>query len=196
MRPTTGLGQCGRYINRLELVALTSLLAQRHRVRDHDAAEFALVERFDGVATENAVRDDGDHFLRAIGHECIRRLHQRATCVGHVVDEDGDTILHIADENHARHFIRTRALFMDESEAEVEAVGDGGGSTFRSTLSGCRRVAQGAIEVSRVRWICYLLAPPASGLTITALLTSKFSLIHLSVLGSAYRLSTGTLKKP
>lgn len=144
MRPTTGLGQGGGDINRLELVALIPFLTQRHRVGDNDAAEFAPVECFDGVAAEDAVRDDGDHFPRAIGHERIRRLHQRATCVGHVVDEDGDAVLHIANENHARHFIRTRALFMDKSEAEVEAVRDGGGSIIGSTQLGCWRVTQAA----------------------------------------------------
>lgn len=134
MRPATGLGQRGGDVNRLELVALSQLLAQRHRVRDHDAAEFASVERFDRVAAEDAVRDDGDHFLCAVGHDRIRRFHERATCVGHVVDEDGDAILHVAHENHARHFIRTRAFFMDESEAEVEAVRDRGGSIIGSIL--------------------------------------------------------------
>lgn len=134
MCPATGLGQRRGDINRLKLVALSQLLAQRHRVRDNDAAEFTSVERFDGVAAENAVRDDGDHFPCAIGHDCIRRFHQRTTCVGHVVDEDGDAVLHIAHENHARHFIRTRAFFMDESEAEVEAVSDRGGSIIGSIL--------------------------------------------------------------
>jgi len=42
----------------------------------------------------------------------------------------------------------------------------------------------------------HLFAPPASGETITHSLTFRFSLIHLNVLGSAYRLSTGTLKNP
>lgn len=42
----------------------------------------------------------------------------------------------------------------------------------------------------------YLFAPPASGLTITLFRTSKFSRIHRRVHGSAYRLSTGTLKNP
>lgn len=43
----------------------------------------------------------------------------------------------------------------------------------------------------------YRFAPPASGLTITHPWPPlKFSRIHRRVLGSAYRLSTGTLKKP
>ena len=82
---------------------------------------------------------------------------------------------------------------MDKSEAEVEAVGDGGGSVSRVNLIG---LLESRSSREREFRICYLFAPPASGLTMTALLTSRFSLIHLSVLGSAYRLSTGTLKKP
>jgi hypothetical protein len=42
----------------------------------------------------------------------------------------------------------------------------------------------------------HLFAPPASGLTTTQSSTLKFSLIQRNVLGSAYRLSTGTLKNP
>ena len=42
----------------------------------------------------------------------------------------------------------------------------------------------------------YRFAPPASGLTMTALSTSRLDLIQRRVLGSAYKLSTGTLKKP
>ena len=54
----------------------------------------------------------------------------------------------------------------------------------------------GAFEEFEGGGLEYLFAPPASGLTMTAFEISIFSLIHRSVLGSAYRLSTGTLKKP
>ena len=43
----------------------------------------------------------------------------------------------------------------------------------------------------------YLLAPPASGDTITDCCQSRIcSLIHFNTAGSAYKLSTGMSKKP
>ena len=72
--------------------------------------------------------------MRAISHHRLHHLHQRTTCIGHVADEDGNAVLHIANKNHARHFIRTSVLFMDKSEVEAEAVGDGGGSVGQVNL--------------------------------------------------------------
>ena len=46
-------------------------------------------------------------------------------------------------------------------------------------------------------WRAYLLAPPASGDTITDCCQSRIcSLIHFNTAGSAYKLSTGMSKKP
>lgn len=52
-----------------------------------------------------------------------------AASVGHVVDENGDLVLDITDENHAADLVGSRALLVDESEARVEAIGN-----RRSTL--------------------------------------------------------------
>ena len=61
----------------------------------------------------------------------------------------------------------------------------------------CPLINTTVFMLSRVEWgYANLFAPPASGLTITQSFTFKFSRIHLNVLGSAYRLSTGTLKNP
>ena len=72
------------------------------------------------------MRDDGDDFARAVRHDCFSGFHKRAAGVGHVVHQDGDLILHVANQDHAGDFVRAGALFVDEGEAEVEAVGDGG----------------------------------------------------------------------
>ena len=68
--------------------------------------------------------DNGDDFTRAVRHDCLSGFHERAARVGHVVDED-----------HAGDFVGAGALFVDEGEAEVEAVGDGGCSAQISILA-------------------------------------------------------------
>ena len=72
------------------------------------------------------MRDDGHDLAGAVVHDGFGGLDQRAAGVGHVVDEDGNAVAHVADEDHAGDFVGAGALFVDEGEAEVEAVGDGG----------------------------------------------------------------------
>jgi hypothetical protein len=62
-------------------------------------------------------------------------------------------------------------------------------------VAGLEKV-RGEMEGKEGREETHLFAPPASGLTTTQSSTLKFSLIQRNVLGSAYRLSTGTLKNP
>ena len=126
MRPATGLRQRGAHINGLKPVTNLLLLLMRHRVRDHDPAQFTPVQGLDRVAAQDAVRDDGDHFGRAVRHDRVRGFHQRAARVRHVVDEDGVAVAHVADEHHPGHFARAGALFVDQREGQVEAVGHGG----------------------------------------------------------------------
>lgn len=58
MRAPACLGEGRRHVNLLQLGAQLSLLGERHRVRGNDAAEgVAVVEGFQGVAGEDAVRD-------------------------------------------------------------------------------------------------------------------------------------------
>jgi hypothetical protein len=68
---------------------------------------------------------DCNNLTRFVRHDCFGRFDERAACVGHVVDEDGDLVFYVADEHHAGDFIGACALFVDESEAEIEAVGYG-----------------------------------------------------------------------
>jgi hypothetical protein len=72
--------------------------------------------------------DNGDHFAGFVRHDRFGGFDERAAGVGHVVDEDGDFILDVADKDHAGDFVGAGALFVNESESEVEAVGDGSSS--------------------------------------------------------------------
>ena len=86
---------------------------------------------------------------------------------------------------------------MDQGKAEVQAVSNRGCS-IRGGLAVIRLLTNLHSWKLRIGEVAlpYLFAPPASGLTTTQSETSRLLRIHLSVLGSAYKLSTGTLKKP
>lgn len=125
MRPPTRLGKGRTNIHRLQPITKRLLLLMRHRIRHHDSTKLTPVQRLDGIATQDAVRDDSHDFFGAVLHHGVGGFDERAASVGHVVDEDGDAVLDVADEHHAADFVGAGAFFVDEGEAEVEAVGYG-----------------------------------------------------------------------
>ena len=95
------------------------------------------------------MRDDGDDLARAVLHDGVCGFDERAAGVGHVVDEDGGFAADVADEDHAGDFVGPGSLFVDEGEAEVEAVGNGGGSVSRVSVC-AGRFMDGLIEMRAV----------------------------------------------
>lgn len=177
MRASARFGKGRANVNGLDLVAEQLLVLMGHSVGDHETAEAAIVEVLDCLSGENAVRDDCDNFARAVLHDRLSGLDERPAGVCHVVDDNGNLILDVADEDHPGHLIRTRTLLVDQSELKVKAVGNGSGSGSKVSICETREI----YGTGRTN----LLAPPASGLTMTHLLTSRFSRIHFSMLGSA-----------
>jgi hypothetical protein len=135
MRPANGLRQRGTNIHNLQLLTRLHLPLHGHRVRHHDPAQLAPVQRLDRIPRQYPVSDDSNDFARAVRHDCLSGFHERAARVSHVVDEDGGAPGDVADEDHAGDFVGAGALFVDEGEAEVEAVGDGGCSAQISILA-------------------------------------------------------------
>lgn len=97
MRPANRLRQRRTNVDNLQLLAPLHLILHRHRVRDNHSAQLRLVDRLDGAAAEDAVRDEGDDFSGAVGHDGLGGFGQGAAGVGHVVDEDGDFVEDVAD---------------------------------------------------------------------------------------------------
>ena len=130
MRSPTRLRQRAADINRLQPAPQQLLLAPvRHRVRHHHPRQQTRIHRLDGVARQNPVRHDGDDLLgAALVDQGLGGFGQGAAGVGHVVDEDGGLGGDGADEDHAGDFVGAGAFFVDEGEADVEAVGDRGRS--------------------------------------------------------------------
>lgn len=125
MRSPQTLRQRGTNVNRLQTRTPLLLLRMRHRIRHHHPCQLTAVQRLDRVPAQDAVRDDGDDFLGAVRHDGLGGFDEGAAGVRHVVDEDGDLAADVADESHFRDFVGAGALFVDEGEVQVEAVGYG-----------------------------------------------------------------------
>jgi hypothetical protein len=74
--------------------------------------------------------DNSVHLLGAILLQRRGRLVQRAARICHVVDQDGDLTLDVADERHTPDDVGARPFLVNQGEARVEAV-----SKRSSTLS-------------------------------------------------------------
>lgn len=204
MGSPNGLRNGRTNIHNLQNVATGLLIQKWDRVRNHDSRQFTLIQSLDCVSGEDTMGYDSDYFAGFVGHDRFGSFDECAARIGHIVDKNGDFVYDVADEDHAGDFVGTGAFFVDECETEVKTICDGGCSVGVVSFLPIQIPVDFNISFSHVenkagnrrRRISHLLAPPASGLTTTQSFTCKFSLIHLSVLGSAYRLSTGTLKNP
>lgn len=94
---TTSLGKSRADIDSLDTVAGLLLLSVGNGVGNDETVETAGVQVLDGLAGENAVNDDGVDFLSTVLHDGVGGLNERAAGIGHIVDDDGDLVLHVAD---------------------------------------------------------------------------------------------------
>ena len=69
----------------------------RQRVGDHDLGGRAVLEPVDGRAGQDRVGRGDDHAGGAVVHQRLGGLHDRAAGVDHVVDQDADPALDLAD---------------------------------------------------------------------------------------------------
>lgn len=117
-----------RDINRLNAVAESLLLLVGNSVGDNELGQLGLVQLLNGVAGEDAVGDNGDRTTGAVLNDDLSGLAEGAASIGHVIDNDGDLATNVTDQNHAGNLVRTSALFVDKSKAEVEAIGNRSGA--------------------------------------------------------------------
>jgi hypothetical protein len=117
-----------RDIDSLNAVTQGLLLLVGNSVGDDELGQLGLVELFYSIAGEDAVGDDGDSAAGSVFNNDLGGLAESAASVGHVVDDDGDLAANITDQDHAGDLVGTGAFLVDESEAEVETVGNGSSS--------------------------------------------------------------------
>lgn len=60
----------GAHVNHPQLLTPVDLVAQGHGIRDHDLAQTTVVKSGDSVAAQNAVGNDGNDLLGAVGLDC------------------------------------------------------------------------------------------------------------------------------
>lgn len=96
----------------------------RHRVRDDQLLQLASVECVNGITTKNTMRDNGNGLAGAMTDDHICSFDEGSARVGHVVDYNGNFAFDVSNENHAAHFVRARALLVDECKAQVETISD------------------------------------------------------------------------
>ena len=95
----------------------------RYRIRHHQLRQLTPIQLLARVAAQNSMRHYRNCLSRAVFHNNFRSFDERAAGVSHIIDDNCDAALDIADEDHTRDFVGPGALFMNESEAKVEAVG-------------------------------------------------------------------------
>ena len=66
------------------------------------------------------MREDGVDLGRARLHEFVNGAADGAARVCHVVHKDGDAVLDIADQRHARHLVGLLPLFVDQRELHIQ----------------------------------------------------------------------------
>jgi hypothetical protein len=125
MRPANRLRKRRTNIHNPQPLTAFNLLPKRDRIRNHNSTQTTPIQRLNRIPAQNPMRDNSYHLSRFMRHYCFRGFDERAASIGHVVYEDGNFVLYVADEDHAGDFVGARALFVDEGEAEVEAVGNG-----------------------------------------------------------------------
>lgn len=140
---TASLGQRGRDVNSLNLIAQLLLLGMGNSVGNHQTFQSAAVQVLNGLAGQDAVNNDGVDFLCAVLHDGVGSLDKGTAGIGHVVDDDGNLVLDATDEDHARDLVGARTLLVNEGELQVKTIGDGSGtnrdSVRSSTIYGCTR---------------------------------------------------------
>ena len=52
-------------------------------------------------------------------------MAERATCVGHVVDKDGNFVANVTDKHHWRHFVGLLAFFVNQRKVDIQLISNG-----------------------------------------------------------------------
>jgi len=115
--PANGLSEDGRNVEDFELGSkLCLVFLLWHRVGDNHLVDSRGIDAVDGVAAEDAMREESIDLGRALLLEELCGARNGIAGVGKIVDQDADTPFDVADEHHAgilaiRNFGRTTLLY-------------------------------------------------------------------------------------
>lgn len=136
MCPANGLGEGPAHINDLEFGASLQLIAQRYRIGDDHLGQHALIDVVNGRSAQNSVRDDSHHLASIMLLDYGSRLSESAARVGHVVHQNAHLVNHVSDKHHAADFIGPGPLLVDQSEGQVETIGERGSALGAAGVGG------------------------------------------------------------
>lgn len=85
----------------------------------------AAVEVLNGLSGEDTVHNNGVDFGCTVLHNGFGGLGKSTAGVGHIVNNDGNLVFDITNKDHARDFVGTSTFLVNESELQVEAIGNG-----------------------------------------------------------------------
>src|SRR6202030_2582797 len=101
---------------------------RQDRVGDDELFQPGRRDAGGGAAGQHAVGDVGVDFLGAIGEQRVRGVHQGATGVDDVVDQDAGVSGDIADHVHDFGFTGAFAALVDDGKRGVDALGEPAGT--------------------------------------------------------------------
>lgn len=93
-------------------------------VCNDDGLKACIVDPWDGWSREDSMSENGIHSGRTGFHQLLGGMTNGSTGVGHIVNQDCDAVLHIADQNHWSDFVGLLALLVDQREFNVQTIGD------------------------------------------------------------------------
>lgn len=128
MCPTASFCERGTDIDRGNLVADLFLFFVGNSVGHHNTAEAAVVDVIDGITSKYAVDDNGVDFLGTVLHHRIGCFNEGSAGIGHVVNDNGNLVLNVANKHHSGNFVGARTFLVDQGELRIQPVSESGGS--------------------------------------------------------------------
>ena len=122
MAPPDNLCQNDPNVNHLKFPTPGHVLLLGQRVGDDEFRQRALFDYFQRSSAQDAVCHDRIYALCPGLCELFGGEGEGAAGVRHVVYENRDLILYVADEDHARDLVGLFALLVEEGEIDSESI--------------------------------------------------------------------------
>lgn len=72
--------------------------------------------------------DNGVNFPSAVLHHCVGRFDKGSAGISHVINDNGNLVLDVANKHHSGNFVRARTFLVDQGELRIQPVSESGGS--------------------------------------------------------------------
>lgn len=120
--PTNGFGKHHGDVDALDFVAILHMAVLWNCIRHDNGFEASVVDARNGWTAEDSVCKNGIHLRGAGFKKLLGSVANCAARVGHVVDENRDSLSHVTNEHHWCDFVGLLALFVNQSELNVQSV--------------------------------------------------------------------------